>query len=118
MEGCMRYKNSYFAICPNCGNIEWLQLNEDFAYGEEESQKVNYLKIDGDIAYQNTYIKLKSKEYLDIVCKTCESPVITIPFEVCDIEQRQKVFKMNLAERILFAKRFEILESLDDDEIE
>jgi hypothetical protein len=95
-----------------------MELQEDvtnFSFEQPASQKLNYLKADGSIAYKNTYVRIKSKEYLDIVCSACESPVIIIPFDVCDLEQRKKVFKMAKKEKIKFASRFELLDSLDDE---
>jgi hypothetical protein len=104
--------NKYFAICKECGSIEWLELHEGLMDSEEKT-KANYLKRDGSIAYKNRYVRLRNKDYLDIVCSICESPVVLIPFDVCNEEERQKVFNMEPEERVKFAERFELLDNLD-----
>lgn len=110
-------EDQYFAICPDDGRIEWFELQEEDVYSPD-SGRANYLKPDGNVAYKNGYKRLKDKEYLDIVCSLCECPVIIIPFEVCDLEERKKVYQMKPEERIKFAERFELLDSLDDDKNE
>jgi hypothetical protein len=102
--------SNYFAICPACGKTEWFELQEE---DSQDYSKVNYLKIDGTIAYPNVYIRLKNKKYMDIICTKDECPMILIPFDVCDIEQRKKVFIMTSKERTKFAARFELLDSLE-----
>lgn len=105
----------YFAICPTDGQIEWFELNEE-DINSVPGGRANYLKIDGTIAYPNEYVRLKKKDYIDIICSICECPAVLIPFDVCDLEQRKKVFIMTPTERIKFAERFELLDSLDEDE--
>jgi hypothetical protein len=105
-------EDHYFCICPEDGQIEWYELNEEEEHSLDPS-RVNYLKSDGNIAYSNAYKRLKDKEYLDIVCRFCECPVILIPFSVCNLEDRKKVFKMTKEERIKYAERFELLDNLD-----
>jgi hypothetical protein len=106
--------NSYFAICPQCGKIDWYELNEDIM--DWSGSKVNYLKPDGNIAYINEYVRLKKKGYIDIVCVADECPMVLIPFDVCPIEERKKIYYMSEAERIKYASRFEILDALDEEE--
>lgn len=110
-------EDQYFAICPDDGRIEWFELQEEDVYNPD-SGRTNHLKPDGNVAYKNGYKRLKDKEYLDIVCSLCECPVIIIPFEVCDLEERKRVYKMKPEERIKYAERFELLDSLDDDKNE
>lgn len=105
----------YFAICPADGRIEWFELHEDSIY-DVNATKVNYLKVDGSIAYKNEYVRLKKKEYIDVICSICECTMVLIPFDVCELDQRKKVFLMTPTERIKFAERFELLDSLDEDE--
>lgn len=107
-------KDNYIGICPSCGRIEWLELEED-GYGNENSGKVNYLRSDGTIFKPNSYVRLKKKDYIDLVCSMCECPVTIIPFEACDLEQRKKVFLMSESQRIRFAERFELLDALEED---
>ena len=110
-------EKQYFAICPAEGRIEWIELAEDTLDDDNKGQ-VNYLKEDGTIAHPNEYIRLKKKDYIDIVCSICECPTVFIPFDVCDKEERKRVFKMQPEERIKYAERFEVLDSLDDDKEE
>jgi len=109
-------ENNFFAICPADGNTEWIELCEE--NDTQEKGQVNYLKEDGTNAHPNVYVKLKKKDYLDIVCRFCECPTVLIPFEDCDEEQRKKVFNMPKEQKIKFAERFELLEGLDDEEDE
>jgi hypothetical protein len=106
--------NSYFGICPSCGKTEFFELNEDLLNWADNS-RVNYLKSDGSMAYKNEYIRLKKKDYIDIVCSICECPMTIIPFDICDIKQRKEVYQMSKEERIKFAERFELLDSLEED---
>jgi hypothetical protein len=103
--------SKFFGVCPIDGNIEWAELSEE--RDTDKTTRINYLKKDGSVAYKNKYVRLRNKEYLDIVCSICEAPVILIPFEVCLEEERIKVFEMSHEERIKFAERFELLDSLD-----
>ena len=102
----MKDKN-YFGICPEDGFTEWIDLKEENT--EDETGQINYLKEDGSIAFPNKYIRLKKKKYLDIICRLCECPVIIIPFEVCDVEERKRVFQMSPKEKIKYSQRFELL---------
>jgi hypothetical protein len=103
----------YFAVCPEDGSLEWMDLKED-ERGDVMGGVVNSLQENGEIQYSNKYMRLKDKKYLDLICRFCECPVIIIPFDVCDEEKRKEVFKMSPSERIQYARKFEIVESLDD----
>jgi len=105
--------NQFFAICPNDGKIEWFELEESGSYNDS-STRCNYLKADGSIGYKNEYVRLKSLDYYDVICSKCECVMVLVPFDVCDIEERKRVFNMKPDQRVKFSERFEILDSLDD----
>ena len=77
----MSGKDQYFAICPDCGSIEWNELYEDSYEDVDKSTRANYLRLSGSIAYKNEYTRLKKKEYIDVCCSKCECPMVLIPFE-------------------------------------
>lgn len=109
----MKEQQQFFGICPSCARLEFYELNED-GYDNQLSGKVNYLKSDGSMLMPNSYTRLKRKDYLDYICSFCECVMVIIPFDVCDLEQRKKVYKMNDEERKKFAERFELLDSLEE----
>jgi len=79
----------------------------------EKKMKANSLNSNGEIIHKNTYVRIKNMDYLDIICRFCESTTILIPFSVCDVTERKRIFAMDPAERIKYSIRFRILDNLD-----
>lgn len=110
-------ENNFFAICLNDGCTEWYELYEDDAKDFEYSEKApvaNYLQSDGSVAHKNEFIRGKDKKYRDVVCSWCEAPMVLIPFNLVTQEERKNVFAMEIEDKIQFAKKYQIVENLDD----
>jgi len=100
-------RKTYFCICPEDGNIEWLELYED---DYSKDPRLNYLTPEGKIRYEND---MPSKRgYDDIICNLCEAPSVVIPLSLVSVEERKKVYAMSKEERIIFAKKYLIVKKL------
>lgn len=107
----------YFGICPLCGEAEWFELYEYSArYGFSKDAKavINSLKPNGDIVHVNEYSRSNAKA-TDNICLHCECPVVLVPFDFCSADERIELYKMCGSDRIEFAEKFKLADSLSDE---
>ena len=98
-------EKGYFAICRNCGAIEWT----------EAGTTLNWLTANGEQKHPATMDDWFKYEP-NLLCgnSICETPVFPISFETVDIETRKKIAtEMTVEERINFARTFVTINKIE-----
>lgn len=94
----------YFAICPDCGGIDFTDTSENYTTIR------NYLRPDGSIAYNNQ--TFTSWFVSDVYCPDCDCQLEKLRFDEIDRTKRAEIYKMKPQERINWLKAHLMLRQL------
>lgn len=114
--------DGYFCICPDCGSIDWTEMNL--------AKRVhNSLEKDGSLLLLNYFGFTRNSDFskiqvlnrfnipndlFGIFCVDCEKALVPIRIRDVNLKIRMQIVKMSPEMRIEWLKSFQIIQELEE----